>query len=210
MTNLNEMKAAELKEMAKALRISNWWNMKKDDLIKKITEAQATETIEAADATETPDAPTELEATEEVISIEEQAAREYAKNWGTYTRKWLSKSDFLKAVAEGKIVIDDSGKIEVVDEDLKPKAAKAKTEEKPIEETPVEEKPAEEKKEKKEAKKKNLKIKDVTYKGETKSIREWAEEIGMPWPTLYDRINRNGWTVEDAIETPLGQRRPRS
>lgn len=59
------------------------------------------------------------------------------------------------------------------------------------------------------AKKSNLKLTELTYKGETKSIKEWAAEINMPWPTLYDRVNRNGWTVEDAIEIPLGQRRPK-
>lgn len=56
-------------------------------------------------------------------------------------------------------------------------------------------------------KKANLKLSELTYKGETKSIKEWAEEINMPWPTLYDRVNRNGWPVDEAIETPLGQRR---
>lgn len=56
-------------------------------------------------------------------------------------------------------------------------------------------------------KKPNKKLKELTYKGKTKSIREWAEELEMPWPTLYDRVNRNGWSVKDAIETPLGQRR---
>lgn len=56
----------------------------------------------------------------------------------------------------------------------------------------------------------NLKLTELTYKGETKSIREWANELEMPWPTLYDRVNRNGWSVEDAIEIPLGRRRPRA
>ena len=64
--------------------------------------------------------------------------------------------------------------------------------------------------EKKAPKKANLKLNELTYKGETKSIKEWAEEINMPWPTLYDRVNRNGWPVELAIETPLGQRRPKN
>lgn len=56
-------------------------------------------------------------------------------------------------------------------------------------------------------KKPNLKPTELTYNGETKSIREWAKELEMPWPTLYDRVNRNGWTVEEAIEIPLGGRR---
>lgn len=59
------------------------------------------------------------------------------------------------------------------------------------------------------AKKSNLKLTELTYNGETKSIKEWAAEINIPWPTLYDRVNRNGWTVKDAIEIPLGQRRPK-
>lgn len=60
-----------------------------------------------------------------------------------------------------------------------------------------------------EPKRANKKLTELTYNGETKSIREWADELDMPWPTLYDRVNRNGWSVEDAIEIPLGQRRPK-
>ena len=59
-------------------------------------------------------------------------------------------------------------------------------------------------------KKANLKLSKLTYKGETKSIKEWATQINMPWATLYDRVNRNGWPVDLAIETPLGQRRPKN
>lgn len=66
-----------------------------------------------------------------------------------------------------------------------------------------------EKPEKPKTKRTNLKLTELTYNGETKSIKDWAAEIGMPTPTLYDRVNRNGWTVEEAIETPLGQRRPK-
>jgi hypothetical protein len=66
-------------------------------------------------------------------------------------------------------------------------------------ETPVEES--------KKIKKPNLKIHDLTFNDKTQSIREWAAELEMPWPTLYDRINRNGWTVEEALTIPLGGRR---
>jgi hypothetical protein len=59
----------------------------------------------------------------------------------------------------------------------------------------------------KQLKKPNLRIKELTYAGKTQTIREWANELNMPWPTLYDRINRNGWTVEEALCTPLGERR---
>ena len=81
------------------------------------------------------------------------------------------------------------------------------TEESTIESEAISEEPKQKAKVK--HRKSNLKLTELTYNGETKSIRAWAAEIGMPWPTLYDRVNRNGWTVEDAIEIPLGQRRPR-
>lgn len=38
MKNLNEMTVTELKKMAKEMKISNWWNLKKEVLIKKIEE----------------------------------------------------------------------------------------------------------------------------------------------------------------------------
>lgn len=56
-------------------------------------------------------------------------------------------------------------------------------------------------------KKPSLKIKELTYDGRTQTIKEWAAELEMPWPTLYDRVNRNGWTVEEALTIPLGGRR---
>ena len=58
-------------------------------------------------------------------------------------------------------------------------------------------------------KKPNLKLHELTYAGKTQTIREWANELNMPWATLYDRVNRNGWTVEEALCTPLGERRKR-
>lgn len=57
------------------------------------------------------------------------------------------------------------------------------------------------------ATRKSKKVKELTYKGRTQSIKDWAEELQLPYPTLYDRINRNGWSVEEAIEIPLGGRR---
>lgn len=56
-------------------------------------------------------------------------------------------------------------------------------------------------------KKPNLKIHELTFEGKTQSIRAWAEELEMPWPTLYDRVNRCGWTTEEALTIPLGARR---
>ena len=41
MINLNEMKTKDLKEIAKGMKVSNWWNLKKEKLIDKITDAIA-------------------------------------------------------------------------------------------------------------------------------------------------------------------------
>lgn len=43
-----------------------------------------------------------------------------------------------------------------------------------------------------------------TYKGETKALTDWAEIFGINRYTLYDRIQKRGWSVEKALETPSG------
>lgn len=120
------------------------------------------------------------------------AKREGVPNWWT-----LNKAKLIEGIKAKQ------AETEEVEEEVVETHSEAPTE--PIEETSKETK----ENTKAEPKRANKKIKELTYKGETKSIREWAEELNMPWPTLYDRVNRNGWSVEDAIETPLGQRRPK-
>lgn len=44
----------------------------------------------------------------------------------------------------------------------------------------------------------------IEYRRTTKPLAEWAEEKGMSPRTLNSRI-RNGWTVEEALETPVGE-----
>ena len=39
----------------------------------------------------------------------------------------------------------------------------------------------------------------LTYKGKTQSLRKWAEETGINYSTLRNRINRSGMTVEEAL-----------
>ena len=106
-------------------------------------------------------------------------------------KKIKNTKDFLQAVSD---VLD--GKTEVPVE--APKSPVKASEEPKTDKTT------------KAPKKANLKLSELTYNGETKSIKEWAAEINMPWPTLYDRVNRNGWPVDEAIETPLGQRRKKA
>ena len=43
---------------------------------------------------------------------------------------------------------------------------------------------------------------ELTYNGETKPIGDWAVEKEIPWPVLFDRINRYGWPIDKALEVP--------
>lgn len=42
----------------------------------------------------------------------------------------------------------------------------------------------------------------VTYKGQVKTVAEWAVTLGVGWHVVANRLNR-GWTIERALETPL-------
>lgn len=43
----------------------------------------------------------------------------------------------------------------------------------------------------------------LTCDGETHTLQEWAEQIGMQDFVLRDRIFKLGWSVEEAIKTPV-------
>lgn len=43
----------------------------------------------------------------------------------------------------------------------------------------------------------------LTYAGQTKTITEWAREIGMSPLTLGSRVRLMGWSAEKALTTPL-------
>lgn len=42
----------------------------------------------------------------------------------------------------------------------------------------------------------------ITYDGDTKTMSEWATQYGIPYKTLWHRLN-NGWEIPKAISTPL-------
>lgn len=94
MKNLNEMTVKELKEMAKEMKISNWWNLKKSVLIEKIEAAQ------------------NMTEEEKQIVAEEQAKEDklfehYSNNWRKYgmTNNWTK---FIEDYRKGKIeLIED-------------------------------------------------------------------------------------------------------
>ena len=43
----------------------------------------------------------------------------------------------------------------------------------------------------------------VTYKGKEKTLKNWCEELGLPYQTIYARIKRYNWPIEDAFEKPV-------
>lgn len=45
----------------------------------------------------------------------------------------------------------------------------------------------------------------VTYRGKEYTLARLAKKFGLKIPTLWCRIH-SGWSIEDAVETPLGQR----
>ena len=49
---------------------------------------------------------------------------------------------------------------------------------------------------------------NVEIQGRTQTLRQWAEEYGIPLSLLSLRLNY-GWTYEEAITTPRGGRRER-
>lgn len=42
----------------------------------------------------------------------------------------------------------------------------------------------------------------LTYQGETRCLAEWAEHVSLPTSTIAYRL-KHGWSVADALETPL-------
>jgi hypothetical protein len=46
----------------------------------------------------------------------------------------------------------------------------------------------------------------LTFNGKTMCLKEWAIETGIGYTTLHQRL-RAGWTTEEALGTPLGERK---
>ncbi|KPV42001.1 hypothetical protein AN477_19725 [Alicyclobacillus ferrooxydans] len=42
----------------------------------------------------------------------------------------------------------------------------------------------------------------ITYRGQTRILKDWAEELGIPYHVLQHRVYR-GWSVSRAFETPV-------
>lgn len=42
--------------------------------------------------------------------------------------------------------------------------------------------------------------------GKIQSVKEWSEELNIPYDTLISRINKHGWSTEKALTTPVKRR----
>lgn len=49
----------------------------------------------------------------------------------------------------------------------------------------------------------------ITYKNKTQLLIEWAEETGIPYRTLWNRIVLLGWSIERALTTSVRKQKKR-
>ena len=43
----------------------------------------------------------------------------------------------------------------------------------------------------------------VTFQGKTMTLVAWAEHIGIPYKTLFSRVNQYSWPIEKALTAPV-------
>lgn len=47
----------------------------------------------------------------------------------------------------------------------------------------------------------------ITYNGKTQNLKQWADESGIDYKILHDRITRYKWSAEKALTTPCRKMR---
>ena len=45
--------------------------------------------------------------------------------------------------------------------------------------------------------------KTISYKGQDKSLGTWCDELHLSYPTIQARLDKAGWSIEKAFETPI-------
>ena len=173
MKDLREMTSKELKAIAKGMKISNWWNLKKEVLINKIEEVQNMTDEEKQEIADQK-------------AKEDAALAEYTKNWRHYSKTY-NPIEFIQKWRSGEIVLENEEPEEVVDD-----------EEKLPEQIEKEETP-EPKQEEQQPKPKRGAL--IEFNGKAQNICAWGKELGISPNTLYGRIYKMGWSVEKAFTT---------
>lgn len=194
MKNLNEMTAKELKEIAKEMKISNWWNLKKDVLIAKIEEAQNM-------------------TDEEKQEIADQKAKEdaalaiYQKQWRKYTARY-NPIEFIEKFRSGEITLEGMTTNETPVEEKPEMIGYDGTADEELTFDPII-KPSKpvptsgtEKPETNEDQPKPKRGALLEFDGKAQNICAWGEELGISPNTLYGRIYKMGWSIEKAFTTP--------
>lgn len=46
----------------------------------------------------------------------------------------------------------------------------------------------------------------VEFQGRSQTLAQWAQEYGIDWHVLRARLDRYGWSIEEALTTPVGER----
>ena len=201
MKNLNEMTTKELKEMAKELKISNWWNLKKAVLIEKIEEAQNMSDEEKQEIADQK-------------AKEDAALAEYRKDWRKYTARF-NPIEFIEKFRSGDIVLDceDSTEEPVEEEttDFVPMPGTetpdwgknhwgSETGTSEPEEIPEQKPEGKEDQQAEQPKPKRGAL--IEFDGKSQNICKWGEELDISPNTLYGRIYKMNWSVERAFTTP--------
>ncbi|AHJ87246.1 hypothetical protein BCP8-2_208 [Bacillus phage BCP8-2] len=44
----------------------------------------------------------------------------------------------------------------------------------------------------------------IEYNGKTQSLKDWSNELGIPYKTLHRRVRSLGWSAERAFKTVVG------
>lgn len=45
--------------------------------------------------------------------------------------------------------------------------------------------------------------KKITYKNQTKSLKNWCDELSLPYNTVFARLNRYKWSIQKAFENQI-------
>lgn len=186
---MENMTSKELKELAKELKVKNWWSLSKAALIEEIEKIQnATDEDKAA--------------REEELRKRDELFEHYSKNW----TKYGPKNDWVKFLRDY-----EAGKITLIEEEKKQPETDSSASEESIEEIvgqdSLEEQERDEKqikpsKKKAEPKEKKSRGKMIDWNGKSQNLDAWARELGMTRQTLYARLYIQNWDVEKAFTTP--------
>lgn len=228
--NIENMTSKELKEVAKELKVKNWWTLKKTELIAAIQDAQnePEETEEVANDEV-------IAENEEAAQNESETSKEATKRNGwekiaieniTNAYNWIvgenenTLQDYEEDSDEYKASYDylysgDEIMNDIYDEAITTKYGEGYCGGK----APIEMRFATKKFSMnlirdllkkdgylKDEEKPNKKQDLIEYNGKTQNLSQWAKELNIPGQTLYARLRISNWSVEKAFTTPIKKR----